>query len=93
MARAMQLLAPGPRLRRGFAEAALKEADHWWLGNLTDFRAVVNAATAPEHWEALRDAHWRRRARVRRAAMPRTGRGRDVAIVRGGDEDIRSRPA
>ena len=42
MARAMQLLVPGPRLRPGMAAAALREADHWWLGDVDDFRAVVD---------------------------------------------------
>ena len=34
MARAMQLLLPGPSLRPAFAAAAIREAEHWWLGDL-----------------------------------------------------------
>ena len=63
MARAMQLLLPGadgkpgPSLRPAFAAAAIREAEHWWLGDAAEFRAIVEGATAPSY-----SGDWRTRA-------------------------------
>ena len=40
---------PGPSLRPAFAAAAIKEAEHWWLGDLSEFRAVVSDAISPAY--------------------------------------------
>ena len=63
----MQLLLPGadgkpgPSLRPAFAAAAIREAEHWWLGDLSEFRAIVSDAISPAYggdWrvEPRRDA-------------------------------------
>ena len=41
MARAMQLLLPGSRLRPEFVHAALVEAKRRWLGSIEEFERVV----------------------------------------------------
>ena len=42
MARAMQLLLPGSRLRPEFVHAALVEAKRRWLGSIEEFERVVS---------------------------------------------------
>ena len=42
-------------LRPAFAAAAIREAEHWWLGDAAEFRAIIEGATAPSYGGAWRD--------------------------------------